>query len=170
MKNMQTGQQARIKKAKLKLKWSWSRKNNHVCLHVCNSVSTPTCGLISTVTLWLLAERKSGTLCGASLRAPLRPQRNTSSNTLCPAPQRSGCSKGDANKLIHSQEWTCHPKLHSFSLVPCLSCRYLEYTLDPKNTQLMDVAYTIMSVANNVVGHALAWNFIRARWENLQKR
>lgn len=53
--------------------------------------------------------------------------------------------------------------------LPCLSCRYLEYTLDPKKTHLMDVAYTIISVANNAVGHALAWNFIRAHWEHVKE-
>lgn len=53
--------------------------------------------------------------------------------------------------------------------VSSLSCRYLEYTLDPKKIRLMDVASTIAAVAGNVAGHALAWNFIRANWEYLKE-
>lgn len=56
----------------------------------------------------------------------------------------------------------------SYSVLP-LSCRYLEYTLDPEKIRLMDVASTIASVAGNVAGHALAWNFIRANWEYLKE-
>nr|XP_046249908.1 alanyl (membrane) aminopeptidase a [Scatophagus argus] len=43
--------------------------------------------------------------------------------------------------------------------------RYLEYTLDPEKIRLMDVSSTINDIANNVAGHALAWNFIRANWD-----
>ncbi|XP_059192055.1 alanyl (membrane) aminopeptidase-like b [Centropristis striata] len=43
--------------------------------------------------------------------------------------------------------------------------RYLEYTLNPEKIRLMDVTSTINSIARNVAGQALAWNFIRAHWE-----
>ncbi|KAM9351954.1 alanyl (membrane) aminopeptidase-like b [Symphorus nematophorus] len=43
--------------------------------------------------------------------------------------------------------------------------RYLEYTLDPEKIRLMDVASTIIYIAKNVAGQALAWNFIRANWD-----
>ncbi|XP_038565755.1 aminopeptidase N-like [Micropterus salmoides] len=43
--------------------------------------------------------------------------------------------------------------------------RYLEYTLNAEKIRLMDVASTINYIAQNVVGQALAWNFIRAHWE-----
>ncbi|XP_072242690.1 alanyl (membrane) aminopeptidase-like b [Leuresthes tenuis] len=43
--------------------------------------------------------------------------------------------------------------------------RYLEYTLNPDKIRLMDVASTINNIAENVAGHLLAWNFIRANWD-----
>uniref|UniRef100_A0A8C2XBW9 Aminopeptidase n=1 Tax=Cyclopterus lumpus TaxID=8103 RepID=A0A8C2XBW9_CYCLU len=43
--------------------------------------------------------------------------------------------------------------------------RYLKYTLNPEKIRLMDVGSTILSIADNVAGQALAWNFIRAHWE-----
>ncbi|CAJ1057506.1 alanyl (membrane) aminopeptidase a [Xyrichtys novacula] len=47
--------------------------------------------------------------------------------------------------------------------------RYLEYTLDPEKIRLMDVAPTILYIAENVAGQALAWNFIRAHWDYVSK-
>ncbi|XP_040019412.2 aminopeptidase N-like [Gasterosteus aculeatus] len=46
--------------------------------------------------------------------------------------------------------------------------RYLEYTLDPEKIRRMDVGPTISSIARNVAGQALAWNFIRAHWTYVQ--
>nr|XP_057943178.1 aminopeptidase N-like [Doryrhamphus excisus] len=46
-----------------------------------------------------------------------------------------------------------------------LLSRYLEYTLDPEKIRLMDVTSTIDFIARNVVGHGLAWNFMRAHWD-----
>ncbi|XP_061577195.1 alanyl (membrane) aminopeptidase-like b [Cololabis saira] len=43
--------------------------------------------------------------------------------------------------------------------------RYLGYTLDPEKIRLMDVAATVIYVAENAAGQALAWNFIRANWD-----
>ncbi|XP_042352680.1 alanyl (membrane) aminopeptidase a [Plectropomus leopardus] len=43
--------------------------------------------------------------------------------------------------------------------------RYLEYTLNPEKIRLMDVPSIISSIAQNVAGQALAWNFVRANWE-----
>ncbi|KAF3832215.1 hypothetical protein F7725_025880 [Dissostichus mawsoni] len=41
---------------------------------------------------------------------------------------------------------------------------YLEYTLDPTKIRKQDATSTIRSIAGNVVGMPLAWNFVRARW------
>ncbi|XP_076848307.1 alanyl (membrane) aminopeptidase-like b [Brachyhypopomus gauderio] len=43
--------------------------------------------------------------------------------------------------------------------------RYLEYTLDHNKIRKMDGASTISYIARNVVGQALAWDFIRAHWK-----
>ncbi|KAK2918250.1 hypothetical protein Q8A73_004996 [Channa argus] len=43
--------------------------------------------------------------------------------------------------------------------------RYLRYTLDPEKIRLMDVPSTIIYIAKNVAGQALAWNFVRAHWD-----
>ncbi|KAL0978005.1 hypothetical protein UPYG_G00164630 [Umbra pygmaea] len=51
--------------------------------------------------------------------------------------------------------------------VPWLLNRYLEYCLDPQMIRKQDATATIVSIASNVVGQPLAWNFIRAHWGNL---
>ncbi|KAG7468182.1 hypothetical protein MATL_G00140110 [Megalops atlanticus] len=48
---------------------------------------------------------------------------------------------------------------------PWLLNRYLEYTLDPSKIRKQDATFTIVYIANNVVGQSLAWDFVRARWE-----
>lgn len=48
-----------------------------------------------------------------------------------------------------------------------LSCRYLEYTLDEEMHSYEALA-TINSVARNVAGQALAWNFMRAHWDDIK--
>lgn len=53
--------------------------------------------------------------------------------------------------------------------LPSLSCRYLEYCLDPEKLNLLDVAMVIIRVAENVVGYKLAWNFIRQQWERISE-
>ncbi|NXC29415.1 AMPN Aminopeptidase, partial [Campylorhamphus procurvoides] len=45
--------------------------------------------------------------------------------------------------------------------------RYLEYTLDPTKIRKQDATSTINSIASNVVGQPLAWDFIRGNWETL---
>ncbi|XP_029289963.1 aminopeptidase N-like [Cottoperca gobio] len=52
---------------------------------------------------------------------------------------------------------------------PWLLNRYLEYTLDPNMIRKQDATSTIVYIANNVVGHSLAWDFVRARWEFIFK-
>ncbi|KAK5620749.1 hypothetical protein CRENBAI_019140 [Crenichthys baileyi] len=47
---------------------------------------------------------------------------------------------------------------------PWLLNRYLEYTLDPQKIRKQDGTSTIVSIAQNVVGQPLAWDFIRANW------
>ncbi|XP_071424308.1 aminopeptidase N [Pithys albifrons albifrons] len=45
--------------------------------------------------------------------------------------------------------------------------RYLEYTLDPTKIRKQDATSTINSIASNVVGQPLAWDFIRSNWRTL---
>ncbi|XP_033823587.1 aminopeptidase N-like [Periophthalmus magnuspinnatus] len=47
---------------------------------------------------------------------------------------------------------------------PWLLNRYLEYTLTPSKIRKQDATSTIVYIANNVVGQALAWDFVRAHW------
>ncbi len=47
------------------------------------------------------------------------------------------------------------------------SSRYLDYTLDPSKIRKQDAISTIQYIAGNVVGMPLAWNFVRARWEQI---
>uniref|UniRef100_A0A671SR71 Aminopeptidase n=1 Tax=Sinocyclocheilus anshuiensis TaxID=1608454 RepID=A0A671SR71_9TELE len=48
---------------------------------------------------------------------------------------------------------------------PWLLNRYLKYTLDPEKIRKQDATSTIISIASNVVGQPLAWDFVRANWE-----
>uniref|UniRef100_A0A3B3Q832 Aminopeptidase n=1 Tax=Paramormyrops kingsleyae TaxID=1676925 RepID=A0A3B3Q832_9TELE len=50
---------------------------------------------------------------------------------------------------------------------PWLLNRYLEYTLVPKIIRKQDATSTIIYIANNVVGQPLAWDFVRARWDDI---
>lgn len=53
---------------------------------------------------------------------------------------------------------------------PWLLNRYLEYTLDPTKIRKQDATSTIQSIANNVVGVPLAWDFLRAKWSYIFKQ
>ncbi|NWU38339.1 AMPN Aminopeptidase, partial [Hylia prasina] len=55
---------------------------------------------------------------------------------------------------------TCSPH-------PWILNRYLEYTLDPTKIRKQDATSTINSIASNVVGQPLAWDFIRGNWRKL---
>ncbi|KAF4094945.1 hypothetical protein G5714_024023 [Onychostoma macrolepis] len=48
---------------------------------------------------------------------------------------------------------------------PWLLNRYLKYTLDSQKIRKQDATSTIISIASNVVGQPLAWDFVRANWE-----
>ncbi|CAM4734208.1 unnamed protein product [Leuciscus chuanchicus] len=48
---------------------------------------------------------------------------------------------------------------------PWLLNRYLSYTLDVSKIRKQDATSTIISIASNVVGQSLAWDFVRANWE-----
>uniref|UniRef100_UPI0037E80433 aminopeptidase Ey-like n=1 Tax=Semicossyphus pulcher TaxID=241346 RepID=UPI0037E80433 len=50
---------------------------------------------------------------------------------------------------------------------PWLLNRYLDYCLDPKKIRKQDATSTIVSIAGNIVGQPLAWNFIRSNWEHI---
>lgn len=45
--------------------------------------------------------------------------------------------------------------------------RYLQYTIDPTKIRKQDATSTINSIASNVVGQPLAWDFIRSNWKLL---
>ncbi|NWU68282.1 AMPN Aminopeptidase, partial [Pterocles burchelli] len=55
---------------------------------------------------------------------------------------------------------TCSPH-------PWILNRYLQYTLDPTKIRKQDATSTINSIASNVVGQPLAWDFIRGNWRVL---
>ncbi|NXR04536.1 AMPN Aminopeptidase, partial [Sagittarius serpentarius] len=50
---------------------------------------------------------------------------------------------------------------------PWILNRYLQYTLDPSKIRRQDATATINSIASNVVGQPLAWDFIRSNWRML---
>ncbi|XP_067301289.1 aminopeptidase N [Pseudorasbora parva] len=52
---------------------------------------------------------------------------------------------------------------------PWLLKRYLEYTMNPNLIRKQDIVYVIVYVAGNVIGQPLAWDFVRANWENIFK-
>lgn len=45
--------------------------------------------------------------------------------------------------------------------------RYLSYTLNPDYIRKQDATSTIVSIANNVVGQTLVWDFVRSNWKKL---
>ncbi|XP_062439841.1 aminopeptidase N [Rhea pennata] len=53
------------------------------------------------------------------------------------------------------------------STEPWILNRYLQYTIDPTKIRKQDATSTINSIARNVVGQPLAWDFIRSNWKTL---
>ncbi|NXD18369.1 AMPN Aminopeptidase, partial [Nothocercus nigrocapillus] len=53
------------------------------------------------------------------------------------------------------------------STEPWILNRYLQYTIDPTKIRKQDATSTITSIARNVVGQPLAWDFIRSNWKML---
>lgn len=45
--------------------------------------------------------------------------------------------------------------------------RYLSYTLNPNLIRKQDATSTITSIASNIIGQSLAWDFIRSNWKKL---
>ncbi|XP_076980301.1 aminopeptidase N [Tamandua tetradactyla] len=45
--------------------------------------------------------------------------------------------------------------------------RYLSYTLNPSLIRKQDATSTISSIASNVIGQNLAWDFVRSNWKKL---
>lgn len=68
---------------------------------------------------------------------------------------KSATLASEASRLRHAMACT---------KVPWLLNRYLDYTLNPNKIRKQDAISTIQSIAHNVVGMPLAWNFVRARW------
>ncbi|XP_041649467.1 aminopeptidase N-like [Cheilinus undulatus] len=64
----------------------------------------------------------------------------------------------ESNKLLSAM---------ACSREPWLLNRYLDYSLDPTKIRKQDATLIILSIAGNVVGMPLAWNFVRARWDYL---
>ncbi|NXE81336.1 AMPN Aminopeptidase, partial [Cochlearius cochlearius] len=55
----------------------------------------------------------------------------------------------------------------SCSPSPWILNRYLQYTLDPSKIRKQDAIATINSIASNVVGQSLAWDFVRSNWKTI---
>ncbi|XP_068814489.1 aminopeptidase N [Struthio camelus] len=53
------------------------------------------------------------------------------------------------------------------STEPWILNRYLQYTISPDKIRKQDATSTINSIARNVVGQSLAWDFIRSNWKIL---
>ncbi|XP_034291427.1 aminopeptidase N isoform X1 [Pantherophis guttatus] len=53
------------------------------------------------------------------------------------------------------------------SQTPWILQRYLQYTLDSTLIRRQDATSTINSIASNVVGQPLAWDFVRMNWRTL---
>ena len=51
----------------------------------------------------------------------------------------------------------------------CISLliRYLQYSIDPSKIRKQDAVSVISSIASNPIGRALAWDFVRAKWDFL---
>ncbi|ELK31044.1 Aminopeptidase N [Myotis davidii] len=45
--------------------------------------------------------------------------------------------------------------------------RYLEYTLDPNLIRKQDATSTLSSIAGNIIGKTLAWDFVQINWKKL---
>lgn len=52
-------------------------------------------------------------------------------------------------------------------VLTCLRCRFLHYCLDPDKIRKQDAISTIVSISNNAVGQPLAWDFVRAKWDDI---
>ncbi|XP_053128379.1 aminopeptidase N [Hemicordylus capensis] len=50
---------------------------------------------------------------------------------------------------------------------PWILQRYLQYSLNPTKIRRQDATSTITSIARNVVGQNLVWDFVRANWKTL---
>ncbi|XP_030045544.1 aminopeptidase Ey isoform X1 [Microcaecilia unicolor] len=50
---------------------------------------------------------------------------------------------------------------------PWILNRYLQYALDPTKIRRQDATSTITSIASNVVGQTLAWDFVNSNWKEL---
>ncbi|KAJ8335466.1 hypothetical protein SKAU_G00388080 [Synaphobranchus kaupii] len=48
--------------------------------------------------------------------------------------------------------------------------RYMLYTQDPELSQFVDMFSVISSIAKNVVGQSLAWDFVRSQWSDLSEK
>ncbi|XP_063170496.1 aminopeptidase N [Candoia aspera] len=71
---------------------------------------------------------------------------------------RNATVVSEADKL--RQALTC-------SQTPWILKRYLQYTLDPTKIRRQDATATINSIARNVAGQGLAWDFVRMNWRTL---
>lgn len=62
-----------------------------------------------------------------------------------------------------------HMTLALGSVTNTTSCphRYLSYTLNPELIRKQDVISTLSSIASNVIGQSLAWDFIQSNWKKL---
>lgn len=100
---------------------------------------------------------------------------NLRSAIYCRAVASGGKKEWD---FVWEKYQNCNNTSEKDSLSDALACtkkiwllnRYLNYTLNPEEKNLTGGTWTISSIVRNVVGHALAWNFIRANWAYLKER
>ena len=65
--------------------------------------------------------------------------------------------KIDVSRIKSSECFTCNP----------LFSRYLDMSLDSSEVRRQDGTYVIIYVSHNSVGRDLAWNFVKANFEQL---
>uniref|UniRef100_U3FZS8 Aminopeptidase n=4 Tax=Micrurus TaxID=8634 RepID=U3FZS8_MICFL len=97
---------------------------------------------------------------------------NLRSAIYCSAIRNSGQDAWDFvwNLFRQAQVISEADKLRSAltcSQVPWILQRYLEYTLDSSLIRRQDATSTINSIASNVVGQPLVWDFVRRNWRTL---
>ncbi|XP_015259615.1 PREDICTED: aminopeptidase N-like isoform X2 [Cyprinodon variegatus] len=64
----------------------------------------------------------------------------------------------EAEKLMYALSCTKEPWLLN---------RYIQLCLDPEKIRKQDVAFTLVYIARNAIGHPLVWDFLRGNWDYL---
>ncbi|KAL8559955.1 hypothetical protein ACOMHN_041426 [Nucella lapillus] len=92
----------------------------------------------------------------------------------CTAIRQGGLEEWD---FAYGQYKTSDVAVEKVRLQTALSCsthtwilsRYLEMALNPKETRKQDALKILSSIAGNIIGRALAWDFFRGHWDRLRE-